>query len=109
MVKHNTVRIPADLTDEMDKLIGKHGYRSRSEIAKDAIREFLEKRQEETVLLPLPRFEQITFNEKEVKLLDRKIQRVVDVQLNDGWCSYCQSKKCEHIDYVLSRSAKPEP
>jgi len=36
-----TVRLPKDLADEMDKLIGTHGYRTRAEIAKEAIRKFL--------------------------------------------------------------------
>lgn len=44
---HVTLKIPRDLAAEMDKLIGKHGYRSRNEIAKDAIRRHVEKLTEE--------------------------------------------------------------
>jgi len=36
-----TVRLPKDLAHEMDRLIGTHGYRTRAEIAKEAIRKFL--------------------------------------------------------------------
>jgi len=35
------INIPKDLIDEVDKLLGKFGYRSRPEIVKDAIRRLL--------------------------------------------------------------------
>jgi len=35
------VKIPKSLLDEVDKAIGKHGYRSRTEFIKDAIRSLL--------------------------------------------------------------------
>ena len=41
MQTHVTVKIPKDLIEEMDGLIGKHGFRSRGEIAKEAIRKLL--------------------------------------------------------------------
>jgi metal-responsive CopG/Arc/MetJ family transcriptional regulator len=37
------IRLPDELAAEMDRMIGKHGYRSRAEVAKTAIREFLAK------------------------------------------------------------------
>lgn len=41
--KYRVVGLPAELTDEMDKVIEskRFGYTSRSEIAKDAIRQHL--------------------------------------------------------------------
>jgi metal-responsive CopG/Arc/MetJ family transcriptional regulator len=36
-----TVKIPKELIMEMDRLIGSHGFRSRAEIAKAAIRQLL--------------------------------------------------------------------
>lgn len=35
------VSLPKDLVDEMDKLVGQYGFRSRAEIAKEAIRQLL--------------------------------------------------------------------
>jgi len=37
-----TLKIPQQLADEIDALIGKHGFTSRAEIAKEAIRRLLE-------------------------------------------------------------------
>jgi Arc/MetJ-type ribon-helix-helix transcriptional regulator len=34
-------KIPKDLDEEITKLVGKHGYRSKTEFAKDAIRRLL--------------------------------------------------------------------
>lgn len=51
--KHVTVKIPRDLIQEMDKLKGKHGFRSRGEIAKEAIRKLLaEYQQHEKMTYP---------------------------------------------------------
>ena len=35
------IKLPKDLIQEMDRLVGTHGYRSRAEIAKDAIRRLI--------------------------------------------------------------------
>ena len=37
-----TVKLPKDLADEMDKLLGRFGFTSRAEIAKEAIRKLLQ-------------------------------------------------------------------
>jgi|GEM_PF-1565800 len=37
------IRLPDELAAEMDEWIGKRGFRSRAEVAKVAIREFLDK------------------------------------------------------------------
>lgn len=34
-------KIPKDLDEEVTKVVGKHGYRSKTEFAKDAIRRLL--------------------------------------------------------------------
>lgn len=38
---YKTVRLPRDFAVEIDKLIGTHGFTSRAEIVKMALREFL--------------------------------------------------------------------
>ena len=35
------IKIPADLVKEIDAVLGKHGYRSRAEFVKDAVRALL--------------------------------------------------------------------
>jgi len=45
MMKNNeyaTVKIPRSLIKVVDKLIGKHGFTSRAEITKQAVRELLQ-------------------------------------------------------------------
>lgn len=39
--EYTVVKIPTDLVEEIDKFIGKYGYRTRPEIIKDAIRRLL--------------------------------------------------------------------
>ena len=41
------VKLPDDLVAEMDKLVGSHGFRTRAEIAKEAIRNLLRKYNQE--------------------------------------------------------------
>ncbi|MCW4044243.1 MAG: ribbon-helix-helix domain-containing protein [Candidatus Bathyarchaeota archaeon] len=41
MNDYTTIKLPNEMVDEIDKLVGKHGFRSRGEIVKEAIRNFL--------------------------------------------------------------------
>jgi len=41
-----TLKIPKKLANEIDKLVGKHGFTSRAEVAKEAIRKLLQNYQE---------------------------------------------------------------
>jgi metal-responsive CopG/Arc/MetJ family transcriptional regulator len=38
---YSLIKIPRELADEIDKIVGKHGYRSRTEFIKDAVRALL--------------------------------------------------------------------
>lgn len=40
--EYTTLRLPTELVDEIDKLVGKHGFTSRAEVAKEAIRKLLQ-------------------------------------------------------------------
>ena len=40
-----TLRLPKELVDEIDKIVGKHGFTSRAEVAKEAIRKLLQEYQ----------------------------------------------------------------
>ena len=38
---YSVIKIPDELAGEIDKIVGKHGYRSRTEFVKDAARALL--------------------------------------------------------------------
>lgn len=44
--EYATVRIPKNLTDEVDTLVGSFGFTSRAEIVKEAIRRLLQEYKE---------------------------------------------------------------
>jgi Arc/MetJ-type ribon-helix-helix transcriptional regulator len=100
---HVTVKIPKDLIEEMDKLIGKHGFRSRGEIAKEALRQLISFYEKENVILP--RFEQINSDEDGVKIHDRSLHEVVEVYIKRKGiqCSYDQTDQCEHVTFALTQ------
>jgi Arc/MetJ-type ribon-helix-helix transcriptional regulator len=98
---HVTVKIPKELVDEMDKLKGKHGFRSRGEIAKEALRQFLAKY--ESDLAEPSRFEQVNAGEHGVLLLDRLLKKTVDVYIKPSGisCSVHKTDDCEHVKFAL--------
>lgn len=95
---HVTVKIPQELVAEMDKLIGKYGFRSRGEIAKEAIRELLAEYEKSP-------FEMLNHDDRGVKVIDRQLCRVADIQItpNGIHCPVCDASKCEHIRFALSQ------
>lgn len=103
---YTTIRIPKELSEEVDALVGKKGFRSKAEVVKEAIRRLLNHYHESEVALP--RFEKINSDENGVKVLDRhgEIHRIADIYFkrNGIWCEACQKDACEHIDFALSQS-----
>jgi len=99
---YSTIRIPKELSAEMDNLIGKLGFRSKAEIVKEAIRRLLNHYQE--VERALPRFEKVNNDENGVKILDRSIHELVEIYVTPKGiqCSYDKTDECEHIDFALS-------
>lgn len=99
---HITVKIPRELIREVDKLKGKHGFRSRGEITKEALRQFLTKY--ESDLAESPRFEQVNAGEHGVLLLDRLLKKTVDVYIKPSGisCSLHKTDDCEHVKFALS-------
>lgn len=97
---HNTVRLPEDLTDEMDNLIGTHGFRSRAEIAKQAIREFLEKYPK-----PIPpRFAHYNISDFGCRITDTQSPIMAEIYFKpEGvWCDLDKSNNCVHIAYAFT-------
>ena len=113
---HVTVKIPKELTDEMDKLIGALGFRSRGEIAKEAIRQLLSHYKENLASPELPKLEHFNISENGVRILDRTLAngisrgRIIDVYFKpEGvWCDYCQTSSCRHIQFALTVPAIQE-
>jgi len=107
---HVTVKIPKELTDEMDKLIGALGFRSRGEIAKEAIRQLLNHYKESLASPELPKLEHFNISEEGVRILDRTLAngvsrgRIIDVYIkpNNAWCEYCEATNCRHVKFALS-------
>ena len=107
---HVTVKIPKELTDEMDKLIGALGFRSRGEIAKEAIRQLLNHYKESLASPELPKIEHFNISENGVRILDRTLAngvsrgRIIDVYFkpDKAWCEYCEATNCQHVKFALS-------
>ena len=107
---HVTVKIPKELTDEMDKLIGALGFRSRGEIAKEAIRQLLNHYKESLASPELPKLEHFNISEEGIRILDRTLAngvsrgRIIDVYIkpNNAWCEYCEATNCRHVKFALS-------
>ena len=43
MTQYVTVKLPSEVAKEIDALIGTHGYSSRADVVKDALRRLFEK------------------------------------------------------------------
>ena len=107
---HVTVKIPRDLTGEMDKLIGSLGFRSRGEIAKEAIRQLLSHYKESLASPELPKLEHFNICDEGVRVLDRSLAnehskgRIIDIYFkpDNAWCEYCESTDCRHVKFALS-------
>jgi len=102
--RYSTVRIPRDLADETDELIGTKGFTSRAEIVKEALRRLIQEYSRP------PTFEYYNLTEKGVLILDRTMNRVVSVSFRDPfnpgvWCNSCQKEDCPHVRFALT---KPE-
>ncbi len=54
LTEYFTVKLPECYQKEIDKLIEKHGFASRADVIKDALRDFFEKYPETKVLLTQP-------------------------------------------------------
>jgi hypothetical protein len=100
---YTTVRIPKELSDEIEKLVGKKGFRSKAEIVKVAIRDFLNHYHVAEIQM-LPRFEPFNHDTNGVKILDRQAHRIADIYFRrDGiWCDLDKTNMCEHIHFALS-------
>jgi len=101
---HVTIKIPIELVNEIDKRVGTHGYRSRAEITKQALREFMEKNPLPKIEKSLPHFEHLNMDATGVKIIDRQLKRVANIIINPKGmhCDICDKHQCAHIDFALT-------
>ena len=101
--EYTTIKLPNDLITSTDKLIGTHGFKSRGEIVKEALRDLLAHYQK-TEQQELPRFEHFNKGPNGVRITDRKQHRIADINFKPEqiFCELCQNNTCEHIDFALT-------
>jgi len=107
---HITIKLPKELVAEMDRLIGTMGFRSRGEIAKEAIRQLLSQYKEKFAPPSLPPLEHFNISENGVRILDRTLAngvskgRIIDVYFRPDRiiCEYCGTEHCRHVKFALS-------
>jgi hypothetical protein len=107
---HITIKLPKELVEEMDRLIGALGFRSRGEIAKEAIRQLLSHYKESLAPPALPSLEHFNISEHGVRVLDRTLGngvskgRIIDVYFKPDkiLCEYCRTDNCRHVEFALS-------
>lgn len=92
-----TVRIPKDLSDLMDLLLGTYGFRSKAEITKEALRHLL------LDYVNLPHLQHYNLGDDGVKVVDKKLNRIVDVFFKPEGiqCGFCGTGDCDHVKFVL--------
>ena len=97
---YTTIKLPNDIVVEMDQLIGKHGFKSRAEIIKDALRELLTRYKNSE----MPRFEHFNINQSGARITDRKLHMIADIYFKpEGiFCDLDKNDNCEHIDFALT-------
>jgi hypothetical protein len=98
--EYTTIKIPNDLVNLMDHLIGRHGFKSRGEIVKEALRALLNH-----YCITDGQFAIINHSATGVKVQDRKLGRVADIQFTPSgiYCPVCDAHNCEHIRYALEQ------
>lgn len=98
--RYVTLKIPEELAGAIDNILGKMGFRTRAEFAKEAIRHLLQQ------YPPKPLLEHFNMNEDGVLILDRTLHpnRIIEVYFKpDGAsCELCESSRCRHVEFALS-------
>ncbi len=103
--EYKAISIKEEFALTIEDFIHEHpelGYRSIAQFLEDASRRRLELLKSEHK--ELPRFEQVNTDENGVKVLDRQLKRVADVQIKPSGakCILDDSSSCEHVRFALS-------
>jgi metal-responsive CopG/Arc/MetJ family transcriptional regulator len=101
---HVTIKIPIELVQEIDQRVGTSGYRSRAEITKQALREFMQRNPLPKIEKILPRFEHLNMDATGAKIIDRQTKRIANIIIipQGMHCDICDEHQCVHIDFALT-------
>jgi hypothetical protein len=105
-----SISIPEEMVDKIKELIERRpdlGYSSISAFATDALRRLFSEYSS-----VVPRFVHVNTYEDHAVVRDNKIGKEVIIYFRNGgvaYCDYCESTKCEHIDYALTLPEVMEP
>jgi Arc/MetJ-type ribon-helix-helix transcriptional regulator len=106
------VSLKRELVEEIETFIKEYRqYKSIADFVHEATRVRMEEIRKSYAERPLPRFEQINFDENGVKILDRKLGLVADVYFKPqgAACSLDETDpRCPHIRFALSQPAIQE-
>lgn len=101
MVRWDTLRVPHELMEELEKFLKspvakKTGFTSKTQATTTATREFLLKYSK--------RFEYVNTYEDKVRILDNNIGKMGDIVTvkfkgKSAFCDYCESNNCIHVKY----------
>ena len=94
-----TVRIPKELSQEADKLIGKKGFKNKAEIVSEALKELLDQYGTDK------HFQMLNRTSDGVKIRDAKLGQVADIKITpEGiYCPICDASNCEHIRFAIDQ------
>jgi Arc/MetJ-type ribon-helix-helix transcriptional regulator len=94
-----TLKIPKQLSQEADKLIGKKGFKNKAEIIQEALKQLLDQYGADKHIQMLNR------TSDGVKIRDTKLGQVADIKITpEGiYCPICDASNCEHIRFALDQ------
>ena len=94
-----TGRIPKELSEEADKLIGKKGFKNKAEIVSEALKELLDQYGANK------HFQMLNRTSDGVKVRDVKLGQVADIKITpEGiYCPICDASNCEHIRFAIDQ------
>jgi len=96
---YSTIRVPQQFATEIDKLIGAHGFTSRAEIVKEAVRQYLQKYEDTHLSI-------INHDNNGTKIRDTKLNQIttINITTKGNYCPVCDASNCEHIRFALMQS-----
>lgn len=100
------VSLKRELVNEVEKFVKEYPqYKNIADFVHEAVRIRMEDVRKSYAEKPLPRLEQLNFDENGVKIIDRKLGCVVDVYFKPQGvrCSIDSEERCDHIVFALSQ------
>lgn len=99
------VSLKRELVDEVERFVKENpSYKGIADFVHEAVRVRMEEIRKSQIEKPLPRFEHFNKGTNGVKISDRSLHRIADINFKpEGiFCELCQSSNCEHINFALT-------